>query len=101
MRAAPDTLRMSAPAANRAATSVCSETTVTTTGMSSTCLSREMTSFSVGALTTTPKAPCCSASLAMLITRLPRVTPPPTPANTGMSATSMMARVMAGWGVKG
>ena len=53
------------------------------------------------ALTTTPKAPSCSASVARVTTRCPRVTPPPTPTNTGISAACITARWMAGWGVKG
>ncbi len=95
---APDTLSISAPASIRARTSVLSDTTVTTTGISSTCLSLCTTSLLVGALTTTPKAPSCSASLARLTTRRPRVTPPPTPVNTGISAACITARWMAGWG---
>ena len=55
----------------------------------------------MGAFSTTPKAPWCSAWMARRSKRIPLVTPPPTPTKTGTSATLMMASAMTGWGVKG
>ena len=55
----------------------------------------------VGALTTTPVAPCISAYIARFTTRLPVVSPPPTPTNTGRSDAISSACVMIGCGVNG
>ena len=55
--AAPDTLRISAPAAKRPAISISPETMVVMTGISTTCFIFAMVSFVMGALTTTPEAP--------------------------------------------
>ena len=55
----------------------------------------------MGAFTTTPKAPCASASLASITLRMPSVTPPPTPHTTGMEEAEMMASIMTCCGVKG
>ena len=101
VRAAPETFRMSAPASRRAWISVLSATTVTTTGMSTSSLIMRTTSLGMGAFSTTPKAPWCSAWMARRSERIPLVTPPPTPTKTGTSATLMMASAMTGWGVKG
>ena len=58
-----------------------------------------ITSFFVGEFTTTPLAPCISAKVARFTTRLPWVSPPPTPAKIGMSAEWISASVMICWGV--
>ena len=99
--AAPDTLRISAPAASRPAMSMSPETMVVITGMSTTAFILVMVSLVMGALTTTPEAPWCSEYSARRTDRSPLVMPPPTPTNTGTSDTLMMAWVMEGWGVKG
>ena len=52
--AAPETLKISVPASMRPLMSDRSETTVAMTGISTTDLISAMTSFGIGALTTTP-----------------------------------------------
>ena len=59
-----------------------------------------MTSFVVGAFTTTPIAPNASASFANITTREPVVVPPPTPQNTGMLEAEMIEFVITCCGVK-
>ena len=59
------------------------------------------TPFDVGALTTTPIAPCNSALVPNKTERIPFVRPPPTPAKTGMSEAIMIDCVIIGWGVNG
>ena len=99
--AAAETLKMSAPALMRSSKSVSARATVSTTGMSIVSATCETTALAVGALSTTPVAPCISANMARLTTRWPCVRPPPTPANTGISAASSSACVMIGCGVNG
>ena len=99
--AAAETLKMSAPALMRSSKSVSARATVSTTGMSIISATCETTALAVGALSTTPVAPCISANMARLTTRCPCVRPPPTPANTGISAASSSACVMIGCGVNG
>ena len=99
--AAAETLKMFVPDCRRASKSVSARATVTTTGMSIVSATCCTTALAVGALSTTPVAPCISANMARLTTRCPCVRPPPTPANTGMSAASSSACVMIGWGVNG
>ncbi len=91
VRAAADTLSMSAPASSRPWMSSFSFKTVTITGISNLCLIELITWFLVGAFTTTPIAPCCSASTARPTTRGPLVVPPPTPEKTGISAAWVIA----------
>ena len=57
LRAAPDTLRKSPPAASFPATSVCSDTTVYTSGISTVSLMARMASSVMKVLHTSPKAP--------------------------------------------
>ena len=57
VRAAPDTLRKSTPAASFPATSACSDTTVYTSGISTVSLMARMASSVMKALHTSPKAP--------------------------------------------
>ena len=99
--AAAETLKMSAPARMRSSKSVSARATVSTTGMSIVSATCETTALAVGALSTTPVAPCISANMARLTTRWPCVRPPPTPVNTGISAASSNACVMIGCGVNG
>ena len=75
--------------------------TVTTTGTSTLLRMRLRMRPGVGALTTTPVAPCISAYMARFTTRLPVVSPPPTPTNTGRSLAMSSACVMTGCGVNG
>ena len=60
-----------------------------------------MTSFVVGAFTTTAIAPKASASFASMTTRAPVVVPPPTPQKTGRLEVETIASAIICWGVKG
>ncbi len=93
---AAETLNIFVPASILAATSTSSFTTETTTGTSTISEIRFTISFFVGALSTTPATPRVSAFVARLTARSPFVSPPPTPANTGISEALTIVCVMSG-----
>ena len=81
--AAAAMFRMEAPASMRASKSVPNFVTVMTVGISITPETARRFRLLIGALSTTPIAPCDSTSRASCTVRRPRVVPPPTPQNTG------------------